>query len=47
LPPGFQTAEFLLDRGLIDAIVPRKELKQQLSDYLDFLTHSRKTAAMA
>ena len=30
LPPGFQTAEFLLDHGLIDAIVPRKEMKEQL-----------------
>ena len=38
LPPGFQTAEFLLDRGLIDAIVPRKEMKQRLMYYLEFLT---------
>jgi acetyl-CoA carboxylase carboxyl transferase subunit beta len=38
LPAGFQTAEFLLDYGLIDAIVPRKELKERLSYYLDFLT---------
>jgi len=37
LPPGFQTAEFLLDRGLIDSIVPRKELKQRLIEYLAFL----------
>ncbi len=36
LPPGFQTAEFLLDRGLIDAIVPRMELKSQLINYLGF-----------
>src|SRR5581483_2842114 len=38
LPPGFQTAEFLLDRGLIDAIVSRKEMKVQLIEYLNFLT---------
>jgi len=37
LPPGFQTAEFLLDRGLIDSIVPRKELRQRLIEYLAFL----------
>jgi len=37
LPPGFQTAEFLLDRGLIDAIVAREEMKQRLGDYLDYL----------
>jgi acetyl-CoA carboxylase carboxyl transferase subunit beta len=36
LPPGFQTAEFLLDRGLVDAIVPRKELKPQLIQYLSY-----------
>jgi len=29
LPPGFQTAEFLLDHGLIDAIVSRKEMKKR------------------
>jgi acetyl-CoA carboxylase carboxyl transferase subunit beta len=38
LPPGFQTAEFLLDHGLIDAIVPRKEMKERLGEYLDYLT---------
>lgn len=38
LPAGFQTAEFLLDHGLIDAIVPRKEMKQRLSEYLAYLT---------
>ncbi len=38
LPPGFQTAEFLLEHGLIDAIIPRKEMKSQLIEYLDFLT---------
>lgn len=37
LPPGFQTSEFLLEHGLIDAIVPRKELKERLVFYLDFL----------
>jgi acetyl-CoA carboxylase carboxyl transferase subunit beta len=38
LPAGFQTAEFLLEHGLIDAIVSRKEMKQRLIYYLDFLT---------
>lgn len=37
LPSGFQTAEFLKDRGLVDAIVPRKEMKQRLAAYLDYL----------
>lgn len=38
LPPGFQTAEFLLDHGLIDAIVPRAEMKERLATYLDYLS---------
>jgi acetyl-CoA carboxylase carboxyl transferase subunit beta len=38
LPPGFQTAEFLMEHGLIDAIVSRKELKERLHFYLEFLT---------
>ena len=36
LPPGFQTAEFLLEHGMIDSIVPRKEAKTQLINFLDF-----------
>lgn len=47
LPPGFQTAEFLLDHGLIDAIISRKEMKQQLIEYLSFVTAGRKAAAAA
>jgi acetyl-CoA carboxylase carboxyl transferase subunit beta len=47
LPPGFQTAEFLLDHGLIDAIVPRKEMKPRLIEYLDYLTLRQKAAAAA
>jgi acetyl-CoA carboxylase carboxyl transferase subunit beta len=45
LPPGFQTAEFLLDHGLIDAIVNRKEMKQQLVRYLDYLMAGAKASA--
>jgi acetyl-CoA carboxylase carboxyl transferase subunit beta len=44
LPPGFQTAEFLLDHGLIDAIVSRRDMKQQLISYLDFLTWQKRSA---
>ena len=47
LPPGFQTAEFLLDHGLIDAIVPRKEMKDRLIYYLDFLMEGRRQATTA
>lgn len=45
LPPGFQTAEFLLDHGLIDAIVPRLQMKQQLAYYLDFMMEGNRRAA--
>jgi acetyl-CoA carboxylase carboxyl transferase subunit beta len=37
LPRGFQTAEFLLDHGLLDMIVARKHLKATLSKLLDYL----------
>jgi len=46
LPPGFQTAEFLLDHGLIDAIVSRQEMKTQLIAYLNFFTAGKKAAAV-
>ena len=45
LPPGFQTAEFLLEHGLIDAIVSRKEMKRNLLSYLSFLCAGRHAAA--
>ena len=31
LPKGFQTAEFLLEKGFIDMIINRKDLKEKLS----------------
>jgi acetyl-CoA carboxylase carboxyl transferase subunit beta len=36
LPEGFQTAEFLLEHGFLDAVVPRKELKAYISQALNF-----------
>jgi acetyl-CoA carboxylase carboxyl transferase subunit beta len=47
LPEGFQTAEFLLDHGLIDAIVSRKEMKKQLMEYLEFMTPGSRNGAPA
>ncbi len=38
LPPGFQTSEFLLEHGIIDMIVPRKDLKVVLAQLLRFHT---------
>ena len=34
LPEGFQRAEFLLEKGSIDMVVNRNELKKTLSDFL-------------
>jgi acetyl-CoA carboxylase carboxyl transferase subunit beta len=36
LPAGFQTSEFLLEHGFLDAVVHRKELKAYISSALDF-----------
>jgi len=36
LPPGFQRAEFLLEHGMIDAIVPRRDMLATLGKILGF-----------
>jgi len=38
LPPGFQRSEFLLEHGLIDKVVHRKNLKDTLSQLLEYLS---------
>ncbi|MBP7216576.1 MAG: acetyl-CoA carboxylase carboxyltransferase subunit beta, partial [Candidatus Omnitrophica bacterium] len=38
LPAGFQRSEFLLEHGLIDMIVHRKQLKPTLAQVLDYLS---------
>lgn len=42
LPEGAQKAEFLLERGMIDLIVRRKDLKKKLSFFIDFFTNNSK-----
>src|SRR6201981_2131687 len=37
LPPGFQRSEFLLQHGMLDAVVPRKQLKPYVARALDFM----------
>lgn len=37
LPEGFQTSEFVLEHGFLDFIVERKNLKEQLSQFLTFI----------
>jgi acetyl-CoA carboxylase carboxyl transferase subunit beta len=37
LPEGFQTSEFLLQHGMLDAVVQRKDMKAYISRALDFM----------
>ena len=37
LPPGFQRSEFLLEHGMLDAVVHRKQLKPYIARALDFM----------
>jgi acetyl-CoA carboxylase carboxyl transferase subunit beta len=44
LPEGFQRAEYLLDHGMVDMVVHRKELRRRLGLLLDYLTPVRQAA---
>lgn len=37
LPEGFQTSEFLLEKGFVDLIVHRQSLKTRLTQLLDLM----------
>jgi acetyl-CoA carboxylase carboxyl transferase subunit beta len=45
LPDGFQRAEYLLDHGMVDMVVPRQELKATLAKLIGYLTPEKKKAA--
>ena len=47
LPPGFQTAEFLLKHGLVDQIVSRLDMRDRLRDLLLALYVGKRTIARA
>jgi len=38
LPEGFQRSEFLLEHGMLDAVVPRQELKAYIDRALTFMS---------
>ncbi len=40
LPPGFQSAEFVLEHGFLDFIAHRKELKAKINLYLDLIQNN-------
>ena len=37
LPPGFQTAEFMMEHGLVDMIVPRGEMRATLAKLIKYM----------
>lgn len=36
LPEGFQTAEFMLEHGFVDRIVPRQDLRREIARTIDY-----------
>jgi len=36
LPEGFQTAEFMLEHGFVDRIVPRQDLRREIARVIDY-----------
>ena len=47
LPPGFQRSEFLLEHGMLDAVVPRKEMKGYIARALAFMGSSSQPSAVS
>lgn len=45
LPEGFQTAEFLVEHGMVDAVVPRGELRDTTAQLLRHMTGARPAEA--
>jgi acetyl-CoA carboxylase carboxyl transferase subunit beta len=44
LPEGFQRAEYLLDHGMLDMVIARRELKTTLASIIGYLCDRRKAA---
>ena len=40
LPPGFQRSEFVLEKGFVDRIVHRKQMREEVSHLLEFFWRS-------
>lgn len=47
LPEGFQRAEFLLEKGAIDQIIDRREMKQRLVDLITLLRRQERVLPVA
>lgn len=44
LPPGFQRAEYLMDKGMVDRVVERKDLPEELGRILGLLMDGKRAA---
>ena len=47
LPKDFQTAEYLMDHGMVDAVVPRAEQPKYIGRLLDFMMGTKETRKLA
>ena len=47
LPDQFQTAEFLLEKGAIDMVVDRRNLKDTLVRLLEYVNHQQRAASVS
>ena len=47
LPPGFQRSEFLVDKGFLDAVVHRREMKDYIARAFDWMTGQKSAAVSA
>ena len=45
LPPGFQRAEYLLDHGMVDIVIERKNLRETLIRILGLLRKDKKRSS--
>jgi len=43
LPPGFQRAEFLLEHGMVDRVVERKNLRSMLTNIVTILDYNKES----
>ena len=41
LPPGFQTAEFMKEHGLVDMIIDRKDMRSKLAQVLRYMAKQK------
>ena len=41
LPAGFQSSQFLMEKGALDMIVDRREMRETITELIQILTHSK------